>query len=828
MSSTPTPETAAARNQQQAETYLTQGKLEEAKTACLAALELQADFPPACNTLGKVFQAMGQIEAAREYFHKAIARNPKMADAYLNLGHLYASQKQWDLAIACYEKAVQVESNNANLYLALAKTCDLADKPELGATYWYRALTLEPLLAKPWEHLELGNTLLRAGKVEEAISCYQKTIELNPEISQAYHNLGEIYSDRQQWEKAITNYRQAVKINPEGVWSQYGLGKALTNIGEWEEAITYYRQASQLKPDAAVIYHSLGDALVKQKLLAEAINNYQKVLEIQPETWVVYHKLGNVLQEIGELEEAIASYYRAVELKPDFIWSYYSLAEALFQLKRWDEAVAVYLFLLNLKEFPELHEKLGFALQKSAYKDLQATINFYRDAVVLNSEKLKIPLPLEEKFYLDLGNALAEKNQYNGAIVLYNMALALKPKAPEISERLQQVLAKKQELQKEIASYRDGINKNPNGFLNYYQLAEILQEIQRWDEAAATYIKAIKTKPEYPWFFYYSNLLTFLMQQGKIEPVLKFYRQFNKNHPDAIWGYINQGEILTAKDKLEPAMNCYRTAGLNKIKESNPQFVEKHWDFQNAKGPDYIIIGSQKSGTTSLENYISQHPQVLPAVKKETHFWYRDFDKGIEWYLAHFPPIPKNLNYLTGEATPNYLENWQSASRIKEAFPNIKLLLIIRNPIDRAFSQYNHWLRLRWENRSFEAAIKSEIEMLAKNPENPVGDKKYWNQTGNYLGRGIYLEFIKKWLEIFPREQLLILRGEDLYQEPSLTMKEVFEFLGLPENEGGEYRKLNSGSYSPISESMRHLLNDYFKPHNQELEAYLGMEFNWN
>ena len=828
MSSTPTPETAAAHKQQQAETYLTQGQLEEAKTACLAALELQPDFPPACNTLGKVLQAMGQIEAAREYFHKAIARSPKMAEAYLNLGHLYASQKQWDLAIACYQKAVQLEPNKASLYQVLAKTCDLADKPELTATYRYAALTLEPQRAKPWEHLELGNTLLKYGKAEEAIACYQKTIELNPEISQAYHNLGEIYGDRQEWENAIKNYRQAIKINPEGVWSQYGLGKALANLDKWEEAITYYRQAIQLKPDTAVIYHSLGDTLVKQKLLAEAINSYQKALEIQPETWVVYHKLGNALQELGELEEAIASYYQTIELKPDFFWSYYSLAEALFQLKNWDKAIEVYLFVLNLKDLPELHEKLGFAIQKSAYQDLQATIKFYREAVVSNSEKPKIPLPSETQFYLQLGNALAEKNQYNGAIVLYNMGLAIKQNSPEISEKLQQLLAKKRQLQEEIANYRDAINQNPNGFLNYYNLAELFQEIQRWDEAAATYIKAIKIRPEYPWFFYYSNLLSFLLNQDKIEPVLKFYRQFNKNHPDAIWGYINQGEILTAKAKLKLAMDCYQRACLNKIREFNPEFVDKHWDLKNAKGPDYIIIGSQKSGTTSLENYISQHPQVLPAVKKETHFWYRDFDKGIDWYLAHFPPIPKSLNYLTGEATPNYLENWQSASRIKEAFPNIKLLLIIRNPIDRAFSQYNHWIRLRWENRSFEVAIKSEIEILEQTPDNPVGDKKYWNQTGNYIGRGIYLEFIKKWLEIFPREQLLILRGEDLYQEPSSTMKEVFEFLGLPENEGGEYRKLNSGSYSPISESMRHLLNDYFRPYNQKLEEYLGMEFNWN
>lgn len=831
MASTESTETGAVKYQQLATTYLAEGKLEEAKISGLKALDIEPNFAAANNTLGKILQAMGESESAREYFHKAIAQEGKFAEAYINLGNLYATQKQWDLAIASYQKAIDIEPKAAKVYRALAQAWTQLDKPESAATCWHQALTLEPELAKPWQHLELGNTLLKQGKQEEAIACYQQTIELNPKISQAYHNLGEIYSDRQEWEKAVKNYHQAVELNPEGVWSQYGLGKALTNLGHWEEATIYYRQAIQLKPDAAVVYHSLADALVKQNLLDEAINNYQRAREIQPEIWVVHHKLGNALQEAGELEEAIASYYRTLELKPDFLWSYYSLAEALFQTQKWDEAVIAYLIALKLnKDLPELHASLGYALQKQSQSDLEATINYYRQLVKANSEKGGIEtnqLPSDYEFYLHLGNALAQKNQFNGAIVIYNLGLELKPNNPEICQQLNKLLDKKYHLEQEVANYRAAIKRNSKVFLSHYKLGEVLQELQEWDEAASAYLRAIRQKPEYPWFFYYSNLLKFIVKENKLEQLHKIYRRATKANYDIVWGHVNLGEILTIKGKIEQAITSYQTACYNKIRESHPGFVEQNWNLKNARGPDFIIIGAQKSGTTSLENYISQHPQVLPAVKKETHFWYRDFNKGIDWYLAHFPPIPKSSNYLTGEATPNYLENWQVALRIKKEFPDVKLLLILRDPIDRAFSQYNHWIRLRWEDRSFEEAINSEIELLQKTPEKAVGDKIYWKQPGNYIGRGIYIEFIKKWLEVFPREQLLILRGEELYREPTKTMQEVFDFLGLPAYELSEYRKLNAGSYAPISESMRQKLIDYFEPYNQKLEEYLGLEFQW-
>ncbi|MDJ0555732.1 MAG: tetratricopeptide repeat protein [Microcoleaceae cyanobacterium MO_207.B10] len=828
------PEIAAFKLNQQAEDYLNQGHFEKAYAACLKALELVPDFAPASNTVGQIMENIDALDSAITWYEKALEKQPTLAEAYANLGSIYVKQKQWEQAIAYYQEATNLEPNFPSAYRALTEIWHQIDKPELAAYSWYKALSLKPEWGRDLDFLKLAKTLSKYNQKKEAIACYQQALKLNPNLSQAHHNLGEIYSSEENWEAAISSYQQAIKINPKFSWSHHSLGKAFANIQQWEKAISSYKQALQLNPEAAVTYHCLGDALVNQKQLDAAITSYQKVIELQPETWVVHHKLANIFQEKEQLDAAILAYHEAIKLNPDFLWSYYSLGETLIKLQRWDEAVVVYLYAFKINpDLPNIHEQLGYALETQSKSNLQETINYYSQIIQNPKKQQNLAIkqlsiqPEPPEFYLQLGNVLAQKNLFNPAIIIYNIGLQLQPNHPEIISKLAQLENKKNQLDQELADCQNTIHKNPKNFISHYKLGNVLFKYQKLNQAVAAYIKAIKLKPEYPWFFFYSNLLNFIIKQGKLEPVLKFFQKITKENPESIWCHVNLGEILTATGNLDAAIKNYQTASYNKTCHSHPNFVKQYWDLENTSSPNFIIIGAQKSGTTSLENYIAQHPQVIPAIKKETHFWYRDFDKGINWYLAHFPPIPKSENFLTGEATPNYLENYRAAERIYNVFPEVKLLVILRNPIDRTFSQYHHWIRLNWDDRSFEDAVNSELEILRKNPEKPEGDKNYWQQPCNYIGRGIYIEFLKKWLAVFPREQLLILKGEDLYQKPVETMKEVFEFLGLPEHQLSEYRKLNSGYYSPISDAMRQKLSKYFQPHNQRLEEYLGIKFDW-
>ncbi|NEP46556.1 MAG: sulfotransferase domain-containing protein, partial [Okeania sp. SIO2H7] len=324
----------------------------------------------------------------------------------------------------------------------------------------------------------------------------------------------------------------------------------------------------------------------------------------------------------------------------------------------------------------------------------------------------------------------------------------------------------------------------------------------------------------------YNRFWNYLKQSDKLDEVVSFYHQIIHNKPHSVLSHLNLGEVLSEQGKIDAAVTSYRTGCYEQTLKYNPNFVKKYWHQEQVTNPNFIIIGTGKSGTTSLYNYLTQHPQVLPAIKKEIYFWSRHFDKGINWYLAHFPPIPKATKFITGEATPTYINSWQTPTRLFSIFPKIKLIIILRNPVDRAISHYYHEVRSKMENKSLSEAIYSQLEILQQMSESTL-EQAYWNHISYYISYGVYVEFIKKWMAIFPRKQFLILRSEDFYQDPATIMEKVFNFLDLPKHQLKNYQKLNSGYYPTLPQSIHESLSNYFQPYNQKLEAYLGMKFNW-
>ena len=231
-----------------------------------------------------------------------------------------------------------------------------------------------------------------------------------------------------------------------------------------------------------------------------------------------------------------------------------------------------------------------------------------------------------------------------------------------------------------------------------------------------------------------------------------------------------------------------------------------------------------KCGTSSLYHYLTQHPNILPAIKKEIHFWSNNLDKGIDWYLSHFPAIASEQGLITGEATPNYLNSEKAAISLFQKFPHMKLVVLLRNPVDRAISQYYMFARARIDKSSIEKSISSALEVLnIQSNMNP-----YHDLSTRYIKRGQYIDHLSKWMEIFPKRQFLILKSEDLFANPEATVNQVFQFLGVETYQLQEYSNQNKGKYPSVSQSVRKTLSDYFLPFNQQLEEYLDIKFNWD
>lgn len=252
--------------------------------------------------------------------------------------------------------------------------------------------------------------------------------------------------------------------------------------------------------------------------------------------------------------------------------------------------------------------------------------------------------------------------------------------------------------------------------------------------------------------------------------------------------------------------------------------------------PSFIVIGAQRSGTTSLYNYLAEHPQVMPGATKEVHFFDIHFRQGADWYWRQFPPrddagLPQ---MITGEASPYYIFHPLAAERIAALLPETKLIALLRNPVDRAFSHHQHETRRGKETLPFAAALGAEEERLAGEREKILHDPQYRStahQWHSYRSRGCYMDQLENWLRFFPRERMLILLSERFYENPSTMLRVVTDFLALPPlpaRNADSYEKHNLAAYSGMDPKMRKELSDFYRPHNQRLASFLGIDLRWD
>lgn len=275
-------------------------------------------------------------------------------------------------------------------------------------------------------------------------------------------------------------------------------------------------------------------------------------------------------------------------------------------------------------------------------------------------------------------------------------------------------------------------------------------------------------------------------------------------------------------------------------KRTHTQFNKIHRYLTNRRriSPEFIIVGAQKAGTSSLYYYLSQHPQVVPAFNKEVHFFDLNMRRGMPWYRAHFPLRDDILRrqqtlgkmVVTGEASPYYLFHPHAAKRIAETLPSIKLIVLLRNPVDRARSHYHDEIRRGHESLSFEAAVEQEPRRLEGEVERMLADEYYRSFSHShhsYTSRGIYVDQLQVWDKYFSPDQFLILSSEDLFRDEQTSYFQVLRFLGLDSWEITDWRPKNTGAYTNTQSRVNKWLSSFFEPHNKRLYEYLGRDFGW-
>jgi Sulfotransferase domain len=256
--------------------------------------------------------------------------------------------------------------------------------------------------------------------------------------------------------------------------------------------------------------------------------------------------------------------------------------------------------------------------------------------------------------------------------------------------------------------------------------------------------------------------------------------------------------------------------------------------------PDYLIIGAQRAGTTSLHRYLVQHPGVRTTLRtKGVHFFDTGYGRGMSWYASRFPTRltawyvarRHGVELRTGEASPYYLFHPHVPARVAEHLPQVKLIALLRDPVVRAYSHYQHEVARGFETLSFVEAIEAEPARLAGETRRLLAEPLYnsfEHQHHSYLARGRYHEQLARWRALFDDRQLLVISSERFFREPEATFRRVLEFLELPAFTPDGFEKHNGYDYRRMGDAVHARLVEYYREPNRLLYESLGDDFGWS
>lgn len=254
--------------------------------------------------------------------------------------------------------------------------------------------------------------------------------------------------------------------------------------------------------------------------------------------------------------------------------------------------------------------------------------------------------------------------------------------------------------------------------------------------------------------------------------------------------------------------------------------------------PSFLVAGTQRSGSSSLYEYLVNHPAVGRSIIEEVHYFDWNYTRGMRWYRGHFPTSAKAAYLklrsgspaITGEATPYYIFHPLAPQRIANDLPDVKLLVTLRDPVDRAYSHYSHERTMGLEPLSFDEALdqeelrlEGEVEKILKEPTY----RGFNHQHFSYFSRGLYAGQLEHLYSLFPRERVFVVTSDELAKDPASAYARAIAFLGLPPHTLAKFPKHSTGSYAPMEQTARERLTARYAEPNQRLYRLLDVEPFW-
>jgi tetratricopeptide (TPR) repeat protein len=452
-----------------------------------------------------------------------------------------------------------------------------------------------------------------------------------------------------------------------------------------------------------------------------------------------------------------------------------------------------------------------------------------------------------------LGQLHAAIGGQQQAVHCFEQALSLSPVRATLHHHLGIALLALGRYPEAEASLRQSIERKPWAWWSYLTLGELMQQQGRLMEAESFFRKTLALNNAEPWAYYHlyeiehtrvgremalDNWLDAVLAApqmpglrlnigllwldeanytvehiGKLRQVTRRYPR-NQDVRFFLGCLLSRlGEVSAARETLAEYMaHAWQQGYSTRIAPLTP-----------VKDPEFLIIGTSKSGSSAMYDYLIDHPLICPAIVKEVDFWTTYYSHGHDWYRACFMPIPASAAHITGEASIGSLWYAQAPQRVAAFRPDMKLLLLLRDPVARAYSEYHMHKRLGEAMPRWEECVRVELEKFPQCPLEPDDLPDPYDES-NILTNGAVLPFLKRWLRHFPAKQFLILRSEDLSRDVCGTVSIAYKFLGLPPHQLTSTARHNVGSYPPLPRDIELRLRQWFQPHERALSEFLAAE----
>ncbi len=491
----------------------------------------------------------------------------------------------------------------------------------------------------------LGDALHEQGKLEEAIACYKKAIELDPKHAWHHNNLSNTLREQGKLDESIVECRKAIELDPQFAWPHYNLGLALWRQGDLDQAIAEFRKTLALDPKHAGAHLGIGNVLYQQGKFDEAIAECRKAVALSPQDAVVHCGLGYALDGKGRLDDAIAEYKEALRLKPDFPQAHNNLANVLSRKGRLDEAIAESRKAIELDpQFAAPHNNLGTDLY--AKGRLNEAIAEFRKAIALDRRLAPA--------YTSLGAALYKQGKPEEAIPYLRKALELNGNDAGARNFLRGALARVGRLDEVLALDREAVERDPNNPWKLTSLGESLQRAGKGEEAIGCYRKAIAVYPKYARA--HCQLGDALRDKGQLNEAAACYRKAIELDPKCASAHTDLAlVIVTYPDrKLGNAAEAVQLA--RKAVELAPS-KSGYW---NVLGAAHYRARGWKEAVTALEKSMAlsnggdgsgwfflamAHWQL--GEKEKARRW---FDRAAQW-MDKNEPKDEGLRRFRAEAT---------------------------------------------------------------------------------------------------------------------------------------------------------------------------------